>query len=112
MPDGRHLPIQDSNDAGLGLVEHEVVDLVVAVDERRAVLGLFLLLAEELGHFVEVGDVTDRFVGVDVFGFGLVGGDGGEGLDLPVVEAVVPAEAGQADFLVVDAVKFRERVDC
>lgn len=74
-------------------MEDQIVDFVVAVDEGRSVLGLLLLFLEELGHLTEVRDVADGFLGIDILGFCLVGGDCGEGLDLAVVEAVVPAEA-------------------
>lgn len=40
MADCRELPVKDPDDVRLGLVEDEVVDLVVAVDHRRPVFGL------------------------------------------------------------------------
>lgn len=42
MADCRELPVEDPNDARFGLVEYEIVDLVVSVDHRRAVFGLGL----------------------------------------------------------------------
>lgn len=40
MADCRELPVKDPDDVRLGLVEDEVVDLVVAVDHCRPVFGL------------------------------------------------------------------------
>lgn len=108
MADRAHFPVEDADDAGLGGVEDDVVDLVVAVHEGRAVFGLGLGVFEEGHHLVVVRDFPDGFVGVFVAGLGLAFADGGECFELAVVEAALSAEVGEADARGVDAVEFRE----
>ena len=112
VADGAHLPVEDSDDAGLGLVEDDVVDLVVAVHKRRPVLGLRAGVLEEADHLVVVRDHSDGFVGVFVTGLRLAFRDGGEGLELAVVEAALSAELFEADAFGVDAVEFGESGYC
>ena len=92
-------------------MKHQVVDLVVAVDERRPVLGLCALVPEKRHHVVEMRDLAHGHVRLDVDGLRLRLGDGAEGRDLAVVEARRLAEAGEADGGRVHAVEFGEGAD-
>ena len=111
MADGGEFPVEDADDAGLGFVEDEVVDFVVAVHQRGAIEGLLGLVGKKGHHIPEVRDVADRLVGVEVDGFGLRGGDRAEGFDLSVVEAGGFAEVLEGDGGWRDAVEFGERDD-
>ena len=66
MPDGRHLPVQNANDARLRLVEHHVVDLVVAVNQCASVLRLCCLVGEEPHHLHEMWQLTHGLLAFDV----------------------------------------------
>jgi hypothetical protein len=59
MADCAHFPIQDTNDSRLCLVKYHIVDLVVAVDECCAVLGLRGCVGEKGDHVVLMGDFAD-----------------------------------------------------
>lgn len=89
-------------------MEHDVVDLVVAVHKRRAVFGLRVGIREEGDHVVLVRDLADGLAGVFVFGCGLREGDCVEGGDLAVVEARGLAVGGEVDRGGLDAVEFGE----
>jgi len=108
VADGAHLPVEDADNAGLGLVEDDIVDFVVAVHERRPILGLRARILEEADHLVVVRDHPDGFVGVLVAGLRLALRNGGEGLELSVVESAMSAEFLETDAFGVDAVEFGE----
>lgn len=108
---GKRNLLQYPDNPRLRLMKDQVVDLVVAVNERRAVLGLCAPVLEEGNHVVEVRDLADRHVRLDVDGLRLRLRDRPEGRDLPVVEAGGLAEVGQPDRGGVYAVQFRERSD-
>lgn len=112
MSYGRHFPIEDSNHAGLRLVEDHVVDFVVAVNEGAPVQWLRALLREEVHHVVEVREFSDGFFGVGVDDGRLCFGDCLEGRDLAVEEACRFAEGFESDAFAVDAVELRERLYC
>jgi hypothetical protein len=57
-------------------VIHQVINLVIAVDERSSILGLSAGVAEELDQLVEMGDLADYFTRLDIGGLGLCEGDG------------------------------------
>jgi len=97
VADGGHFPVEDTDYAGLGGVEDEVVDFVVAVDEYRAAFA-GLVAGEEGEELVEVRGVADGEGGVGVAGCGLGGGEAGEGGELAGVEARGLAEGLEADF--------------
>ncbi len=92
-------------------MEHQIVDLVVAMNERRPVLRLRAPVLEESHHVVEVRDLADGHVRLDVDGLRLHLRDRAEGRDLSIVEARGFAEAGQPDRGWVHAVEFRQRPD-
>lgn len=71
VADCAHLPIQDTNDPWFCPVEDDVVDFVVTVYERSAVLRLRGNVAEEVDHVVLVRDFADGYAGLFVFGFSL-----------------------------------------
>lgn len=97
VADRAHFPVQDADDARFGLVEDEVVDLVVAVDEGALVGGLGGGVAEEGYHVVLVGDLAYGLAGFFVLCRGLCLRDGVEGCDLAVVEAAGLAVGGEVD---------------
>nr|POF25990.1 putative methylmalonate-semialdehyde dehydrogenase [acylating], mitochondrial [Quercus suber] len=111
VADGGHLPVEDADDARLGAVEDDVVDLVVAVHEGAAVARLRRRLPEEGHHVVVVRDVADGLARVDVLGRGLRFRQRRERLQLPVVEAVGASEVLQPDARRRHAVELRQRRD-
>ena len=111
MSDGAHLPVEDANDSGLGLVEDDIVDLVVSMHERRAILRLRLRVLEEPYHLVVVWDLADWLAGVLIFGLRLAFGDGRKGLKLAVVEASLTAVVFETNALGLDAVEFGQSGD-
>jgi len=90
-------------------VEDDVVDLVVAVDKGRAVLGLRLWVFEEGYHVVLVWYLAYWLPSLLVFGRTLRFRDGIEGCNLAVVEARVLAVGGEVDRSGGYAMEFRER---
>lgn len=111
VADGGHFPVENSDDARLGLVEDDVVNLVVAVDEAAAVARLAGRVAEEGDHVVVVRDLADGHPAIDILGLRLRFGNGGEGCKLPVEEACGFAEIGHGDGRGRDAVEFSQRAD-
>ena len=89
-------------------MEDDVVDFVVAVDERRAIGGLGSRVREESDHLVLVRDFAHGDVGFDVLGGGLGERDGVEGGDLAVVEAGGFAVGAEVDGGGGDAVELCE----
>lgn len=87
VANGAHFPVENANDARLRLVEDDIVNLVVAVDERGAVLGLCLCVAEKGHHVVLVRDLAYGFASLLVLGRGLRLRYRVEGGDLAIVEA-------------------------
>ena len=108
VADCAHFPVEDAYHPRLRLVENDIVDLVVAVDEGRAVGGLRRRVAEERDHLVLVRDLAHGDVRFDVLGGGLGERDGVEGGDLAVVEAGGFAVGAEVDGGGGDAVEFRE----
>jgi len=111
VSDSAHLPVEDANDPRLGLVEDDIVDLVVSVYKRRAVLRLRLRIFEEPDHLVVVRDLADWLAGVLVFGLRLALGDGRKGLDLAIVEAALTAVVLETHALGFDAVELSQSGD-
>ena len=72
-------------------MEHNVIDLIVAVNKTTAIFGLRLLVAKEGHHVVVVRDLTNSFFGVDVDSLCLSVGDCLESRQLTVVEATALA---------------------
>lgn len=68
-------------------MEHQVVDLIVPMNERPPILRLRFRILEERHHVVEVRDLAYWYVCLDVYGLRLHFGDRAEGRDLAVVEA-------------------------
>lgn len=79
--------LENTDDSRFGLVEDDIVDLVVAMNESSSVLRLCLLLRKERHHFVKVWDLSHCFLGFNVDSLGLVFGQRLEKAKLPVVEA-------------------------
>ena len=75
-------------------MEDQIVDLVVAVDQRGAISRPRPRILEKGHQVVEMRDLADRLVRLDVDGLRLRGRNGAEGRDLAVVEAGRFAEAG------------------
>lgn len=134
VPDGGHLPalfvtalvsmvvasstgkekgviLQNPNHPRLRLVEDQVVNLEVSVDQRPLVRRLGLPIAEKGHELLEEGELSDLLFCVHVLDRGLGTADLLPGGDLPVVEAVVAAEALQPDAFWVDAVEFGQGAD-
>ena len=111
MTDGGHFPVENAYYVGLGGVEDEIVDLVVAVHEGPAVFGLGGGVAKEGDHVVVVRDLTYWHLGVYIDCLGLCFRDGGEGLELPVVEVVGPSEILQPYVFGHDAMEFAQSRD-
>lgn len=91
MANSAHFPVQDANDAGLRLVENDIVDFVVAVHKRGAVLRLRLGVGEKRYHGVLVRDLADGLPRLLVLGCRLRLRYRVEGGDLAAVEARVLA---------------------
>ena len=66
---------------------YQVIDLVIAMDQRCLVHGLRCRVSKKGDHVIEMRDLSHRNVSLDVNGLGLRPRDGPEGLDLAVVEA-------------------------
>ena len=92
-------------------MEHQIIDLVIAMHKRAPVLRLRLRIAEEADHLVEMRDLAHGLVRLDVYGLRLRLGDRVEGCELSVVEAGGLAEGGQVDRGGGDTVKFCEGAD-
>ena len=86
---------------------YEVVDLIIAVDQRSAIFRLRFWISEECYCCLVVWDLTNRYLRLYVHRLSLRGGDSAEGLDLSVVEACWLAKAGKTHRARVDTVKFR-----
>jgi len=67
-------------------VEDDIVNLIVAVDERPSILRLHPLVFEELYHIVEVRYRPYRFICLYISRLSLELANCRESLDLPVVE--------------------------
>lgn len=88
MTDSTHLPVQDTNHARLGGVEHEIVNLKVAVNKSRSVLWLERCVAKEVDEGVELRvDGPHGVVSVHVGRLRLGIADGFPGEELAGVEA-------------------------
>jgi len=111
VSNGAHFPVEDANDPRLSLVEDDVIDLVISVYERRAVLRLRLRVLEECDHLVVVWDLSNRLTSILVFGLRLALGDGREGLELTVVKAALTAVILKTDTLRLDAVELGQSGD-
>lgn len=90
---------------------HQIVNLVVSVDQRPPVPGLRVRAAEVADRLLEVRQHADGLAGLDVLGARLRRADGLPGGELAVVEAAALAEAAQADRGRVDAVQLRQGAD-
>lgn len=97
VADCGHFPVEDADDAGLGLVEDEVVDFVVAVDGLASVFGLRFGVGEEGEHLFPMGQLSDWLFGLNIYSFGLRFSDCCECFDLTTVEASGFAEFLQSD---------------
>lgn len=67
-------------------MEHQIINLIIAVNGGPSIFRLGFFVAEELKHLVDVRDLSDGFFGVHVDGCGLGCTDCAEGADLAVVE--------------------------
>lgn len=105
VADRAHLPVQDPEDAGIRLVEDHVVDLIVAVDQCRAMPWLEILVREEMQYLIEVRDLAYGLLGLDVDGLRLGGAYLLPRRQLAVVEPVAFAEGFEPGFPKVDAVE-------
>lgn len=97
MAHRRHLPVQNTNDSRLGLVEDKIVDFVVAVHECASIARLSGLVREEAHHVSEMRQLPDWLLGVYIGRLRLCIGDGGKGTDLTVIETRWFAEPFQPD---------------
>ena len=68
-------------------MKHDIVDLVVSVDQGASVLGLRLLVLEKGADHVEVRDLADGLLRFDIDGLSLCLLNCMEGCNLPVVES-------------------------
>ena len=71
MANGGHFPVQYANYSGFGLVEDQIVDLIVSMYQGSPVLRLFRFLREKSHHFVEVRILADLISRLNVFSFRL-----------------------------------------
>lgn len=78
--------LDDANDTRFGLVEDHIINLVVAMYERRSVLWLLLRITEESYHFLVMRNGTDWNSSFLILGLCLDLGDGVECLELPIEE--------------------------
>lgn len=86
---------------------YEVVDLIIAVDQRSAIFWLRFWISEECYRCLVVWDLTNRYLRLYVHRLSLRGGNSAEGLDLSVVEACWLAKACKTHRARVDTVKLR-----
>ena len=67
-------------------MKNDVINLIIAVNERAAILRLHSHIGEELHQFLKVRRVADGLAGLDVDGLALRDGDRAQCFYLPVVE--------------------------
>lgn len=103
--------LQYPNNPRLGLMEYEVVNLIITVHKRAPIRGLPLPVREVAPQVLHVRERAHRLSRVDVADGGLGLADGGPGLKLARVEAGGLAEGGEPDRGRGDGVEGREGVD-
>ena len=94
---------------GFHLMIYKVVDLVITVDQCASISRVVSLLAKKLHYIFVVRSLTYWDRGLDIDGLRLRRRDGGEGLNLAIIEVRRLAKAREADRGRRDAVKLRKR---
>lgn len=107
----RHL-LEDTYHPRLGLVENDIVDLVVSVHERTSVLGLSIWVAKVRDHLVKMRDLAHRHTGLLVLGRHLCSLDVAKCLQLSVVEAAILAKVLEPNVFRVHSVELSQRSNC
>lgn len=92
-------------------MEHEVIDLVVAVNHAGPVDRLRCWIFKELDHLVEMGDLANSNLRFHVHCLGLRRRDCTQCLDLAVVKPIRLPKAGEAMLICINTVKFSQRSD-
>src|ERR1700749_4391683 len=101
-----HLPVQDTDDSRFRLMEHQIVDLVIAMDQCHAIFWLCRFLLEEGNHFVEMRDVADGNLRVHVLCLSLCLRQRPKCLQLAVVEPSVTTEVCKSNLFDVYSMEF------
>lgn len=99
VPHRGHFPIQQANDSRFGFVKYHIIDLIVPVHERAAVLRLRRLVFEETHHVHEMRQLSDRFLGLHIHGLCLRLCNCCEGGDLSIIVPRRFSEPLQPDLL-------------
>ena len=68
-------------------MKHQIIDLVVAVDQCTSIPGLCGRVSEECHRILKVWDVAHRFFCLNVDGLCLRDGYRAKGLELAIVES-------------------------
>jgi len=90
-------------------MEHEVVDLVVAVDHACPVDRLRCWVSKELDHLVEMRNLANSNVRFHVHCLGLRRRDRTQCLDLAAVKPIRLPEVGEAMLICINIMKFSQR---
>ena len=96
MANGGHFPVQYAYYSGFGLVEDQIVDLIVSMYQGSPVLWLFRLLREKRHHFVEMRNLADLLSRLNVFVFRLGYTQGAKCFQLSVIKSGMSAKFLQA----------------
>lgn len=104
--------LQYPNNSRFRFMEHDIVNLIVAMYERPSIFRLALLPREKGHHIVEMWYLPNGFFGVDVHSRSLSIGKILEKGCLAIVEAGGLAKGGEVDRGRGNAVEFGKRANC
>ncbi len=89
-------------------MKHQIINLVVAMNQGRPVLWLRGGIFEEGDHLIEMRNLADGDSGINIHRRCLRRGNRGKGLDLPIVEARWFAKIRQTNGVWIDSMEFAQ----
>ena len=92
-------------------MEDKIINLVIAMNQRRSILGLRPRITEEPDHIIKVRYLPHQLFAIHIHRLRLRGGNASQRSNLPIVEARRLAETGQTYGLGIDAVEFGKGPD-